>query len=133
VGKKDPDSETAAINTAATPAASPAATGAAPAKHAKKPAKKKSGKAKRKDAKNAKGIPTYSAFRTAEYTYVEYKDGARELYDLAADPYELDNLAGSASPALLGRLSTYLAALSGCKAETCRTADSAAPPKLAAA
>ena len=30
--------------------------------------------------------------RTATYTYVEYVDGDRELYDLRHDPYELTNV-----------------------------------------
>lgn len=37
--------------------------------------------------------PSYEAMRTADYTYVEYTDGSRELYDLVHDPDELDNLA----------------------------------------
>jgi N-acetylglucosamine-6-sulfatase len=41
-------------------------------------------------------IPTYCAIRTSRYLFVSYVTGERELYDLAADPYELANLAGSA-------------------------------------
>jgi arylsulfatase A-like enzyme len=33
----------------------------------------------------------YAAVRTATRKYVRYGDGFEELYDLAADPYELDN------------------------------------------
>ena len=33
----------------------------------------------------------YSAIRTGNYKYIEYADGGRELYDLKADPYELNN------------------------------------------
>jgi N-acetylglucosamine-6-sulfatase len=46
----------------------------------------------------APGIPPYVGLRTERYAYVEYGNGGRELYDLAADPYQLDNL-------LVGRLS----------------------------
>jgi arylsulfatase A-like enzyme len=31
----------------------------------------------------------YAAIRDTQYLYVEYKNGQRELYDLAADPFEL--------------------------------------------
>jgi arylsulfatase A-like enzyme len=37
-------------------------------------------------------IPTYCAVRTRTATYVRYATGEEELYDLVADPYELDNL-----------------------------------------
>jgi hypothetical protein len=35
----------------------------------------------------------YAAVRTATRKYVRYQDGFEELYDLVADPYELDNKA----------------------------------------
>ena len=41
-------------------------------------------------------IPTYCAVRTSRYLYASYDTGERELYDLAQDPFELENLAGSA-------------------------------------
>ncbi|MDP9243084.1 MAG: sulfatase [Actinomycetota bacterium] len=37
-------------------------------------------------------VPAYCAARSSRYLYVEYGTGARELYDLANDPYELQNL-----------------------------------------
>jgi len=45
--------------------------------------------------------PSYAAVVTRTAKYVEYVTGERELYDLAADPAELRNLAGSASSATL--------------------------------
>ena len=39
----------------------------------------------------------YAAIRTRRFTYVEYDDGERELYDLRRDPYELRNLAADGS------------------------------------
>jgi arylsulfatase A-like enzyme len=39
-------------------------------------------------------IPTYCAVRSERWLYVRYTTGEEELYDLAADPFELENLAG---------------------------------------
>lgn len=38
-------------------------------------------------------VPNYVGFRTAEWKYVEYVTGERELYDLLNDPFEMNNLA----------------------------------------
>jgi N-acetylglucosamine-6-sulfatase len=38
--------------------------------------------------------PPYQGVRTERYKLVRYRNGWRELYDLARDPYELTNLAG---------------------------------------
>ena len=53
----------------------------------------------------------YQAVRTGRYKYIDYLelDGMDELYDLERDPYEMDNLIGSATarerlPALQGEL-----------------------------
>ena len=40
------------------------------------------------------GIPLYWGVRTRGFKYVELSTGERELYDLNADPYELQNRAG---------------------------------------
>jgi N-acetylglucosamine-6-sulfatase len=58
--------------------------------------------------------PSYEAIRTGQFLYVEYKDGEREFYDLRGDPYELDNLAASLSPAELAALHTNLSQLEQC-------------------
>jgi len=39
-------------------------------------------------------IPTYCAVRSERWTYVRYSTGEEELYDLVADPFELENVAG---------------------------------------
>jgi N-acetylglucosamine-6-sulfatase len=44
-------------------------------------------------------VPTYCGLRTRRYVFVRYATGERELYDLARDPYELQNLA-AVRPAL---------------------------------
>jgi N-acetylglucosamine-6-sulfatase len=61
------------------------------------------------------GMPTtYEALRTSTYTYVEYDNGEREYYERAADPDELDNIAGTLPPARLARLHADLEAMRDC-------------------
>jgi arylsulfatase A-like enzyme len=71
--------------------------------------------------------PPYLALRTEQYLYVEYADGERELYDMQADPYQLQNLAATADPALLADLATNLDHLRLCAGAGCRTAEDALP------
>jgi arylsulfatase A-like enzyme len=71
----------------------------------------------------------YAGLRTASYKYVEYANGERELYDLAADPYELRNRASELAPAVRSRLSKLLAGLRHCAGQSCRTLDGTAPPE----
>lgn len=71
----------------------------------------------------AEGIPNFHGLRTARYTYVELATGEKELYDHNVDPYELNNIASTASPTLLASLHAQLAALETCTANSCRTAD----------
>jgi N-acetylglucosamine-6-sulfatase len=68
---------------------------------------------------------TYKAVRTETHKYVEYETGKKELYDLEADPYELDSIHESADPSLLEDLKTKLNALTSCAAEACREAEDA--------
>jgi arylsulfatase A-like enzyme len=58
--------------------------------------------------------------RTPHWTYVEYGSGERELYDLAADPAQLDNMISRSDPQLLAALSERLAKLAGCAGQSCR-------------
>jgi arylsulfatase A-like enzyme len=64
--------------------------------------------------------PPYLALRTDRYLYVEYTNGERELYDLAADPYALRNLAATADAILLADLHATLEELRVCAAASCR-------------
>jgi arylsulfatase A-like enzyme len=66
------------------------------------------------------GAARFDAIRTEDWTYVEYGDGERELYDLGEDPYQLDSLIGRADPWLVEQLSTRLAELMNCAGNDCR-------------
>jgi N-acetylglucosamine-6-sulfatase len=68
------------------------------------------------------GMPPWFAVRTERWKYVAYENGERELYDLRADPYEVENLAGT-MPEVEDELSVRLETLKGCVAETCRSAE----------
>ena len=63
---------------------------------------------------------TFDGIRTRDMVYVEYGSGERELYDLLADPFQLDNMIDRADPALLAAFAQRLTALAGCAAELCR-------------
>lgn len=66
--------------------------------------------------------PSYSALRTPRWLWVEYVNGDRELYDLAADPYQLQSLhAAPALAALRQSLAARLARLRGCAGTACAT------------
>jgi len=64
---------------------------------------------------------SYAGVRTEQYVYVEYADGATELYDLAADPDELENRHGDPSLAAVeAELQGTLARLRTCAGDRCR-------------
>ena len=69
------------------------------------------------------GVPAYAALRTADHIYVRYGDGERELYDLRADPYELNNIIEKADPGFVERLDRWLAVFRECRGAGCREAD----------
>ena len=72
-----------------------------------------------------RAVPPFRGLRLQTLSYVEYVTGEKELYDLKADPYELQNLAAKADPHLLALLSARVKALATCKAATCRPAEDA--------
>ena len=61
------------------------------------------------DSPRFQDVPLYyNGLRTADLKYIEYDNGERELYDLANDPYELDNQYATAEPALVTQMSAWL-------------------------
>jgi N-acetylglucosamine-6-sulfatase len=68
-----------------------------------------------------RGIRTVSTNTITKRKYVEYAGGARELYNLETDGYELTNSYDAAAPPT--SLAMRLQALKVCAAYTCRTAE----------
>ena len=68
-----------------------------------------------------RGIRTISTNTITKRKYVEYAGGARELYNLESDGYELTNSYDAAAPPT--SLAVRLQALKVCAAYTCRTAE----------
>lgn len=66
---------------------------------------------------------SFEQIRTDDYSYTEFFDGERELYDLRVDPYELQNINAGAPSSLTNQLSTWLHELRGCQGASCRTLD----------
>ena len=67
--------------------------------------------------------PSYEAVRTETHKYVEYDNGETELYDLEADPYELENLPKITSPSLVADLKMKLNTLRSCAGDECQKAE----------
>ena len=66
---------------------------------------------------------TEIGLRTGRYKYVRYADGEEELYDLAADPLELTNVARvPGTSALLARFRTLWRSYSNCSGAACNKA-----------
>lgn len=64
-------------------------------------------------------IPEYHGIRGRGFVYIEYEDGFKEFYDLLADPYELDNLAGQLDAASQQALSERVSRLTTCQGAAC--------------
>lgn len=71
------------------------------------------------------GPPAFLALRGDGFAYVEFVDGARELYDLDVDPFELTSLVPTTDETTLGELSARLEVLSTCAGQACRDAEDA--------
>jgi hypothetical protein len=67
--------------------------------------------------------PTHKSVHTQRYMFTEYDTGERELYDLVADPYQLQSLTRAGNEALYSSLETRLNNLRDCSGAACRTAE----------
>jgi arylsulfatase A-like enzyme len=86
---------------------------------------------RREDRDPRTRVPPFVGIRTPRYLYVEYASEEIELYDVAVDPEQLDNLAGVARIAqrsLLSGLAGKLAKLRGCRGRQCRDLEDAPIP-----
>jgi arylsulfatase A-like enzyme len=63
----------------------------------------------------------YTGLRTDDYTYVEFGKHSVHLYDLNEDPYQLENIAFTADPALLEEMHNWLSKLRKCRGWSCRS------------
>jgi arylsulfatase A-like enzyme len=70
----------------------------------------------------------WNAVRTERWTYVEWNDGERELYDLSSDPYELSNLFSTGDAAVAPALAGLLHSLETCVGAACRSVEDQAGP-----
>lgn len=69
-------------------------------------------------------IPIFHALRTDTHLFVQYSETSdNELYDMTADPYQLDNFFSTADIGLVDDLSSQLNSLIGCAGLSCRQAD----------
>ncbi len=64
----------------------------------------------------------YLAVKAGRWKYVEYNNGDRELYDLVADPYELQSLHGDPTKSdVIARLAELIAGFRECAGAECVT------------
>jgi len=77
------------------------------------------------------GFSTFRALRTIDQIYVEYVSGARELYDLRSDPYEIENAIATPDAGLLTQWTQRLGELASCAAVNCHSLEDTPLPSLA--
>jgi N-acetylglucosamine-6-sulfatase len=68
-------------------------------------------------------VPTHKSVHTRTHMYVEYNTGEKELYDLSADPYQLQSKPRTGNEQLYSDMQTRLNALRACSAAGCRAAE----------
>jgi hypothetical protein len=74
-------------------------------------------------------VPPHKSVHTQQYMFTEYNTGERELYDLSADPYQLQSISRTANTEqLYSSLQSRLNALKACSGGGCRSAEWATTP-----
>ncbi len=68
-------------------------------------------------------VPTHKSVHTQDHMFTEYATGEYELYDLNADPYQLDSKRRTGNELLYSTLQTRLNALRACSGAACRSAE----------
>jgi len=76
---------------------------------------------------SAIGAGGFRGIRAETFVFVEYENGELEYYDLVADPYQLENMAGRLSAPTLALLREWLDQLRECEANTCRELEQTPP------
>ena len=66
-------------------------------------------------------IPSFRGVRLQNMSFVIYKTGEIEVYDIKADPYELQNLASKLDASFTRQFSALVDKMAVCKADACRT------------
>lgn len=74
--------------------------------------------------------PDYTGLRTQRYTYIQRIGAARELYDLAKDPFQLENQWQNADPQFQAELAAFLERYGQCAGATCREIEALPPPEF---
>jgi N-acetylglucosamine-6-sulfatase len=67
--------------------------------------------------------PTHKGAHTKDHMFTEYETGEHELYDLIADPLQLESLPQADNQQLYSTLQTRLDALRGCSRAVCRASE----------
>ena len=68
-------------------------------------------------------VPTHKSVHTQDHILIEYNTGEKELYDLNADPYQLQSKPRAGNEQLYSTLEDRLNALRACSGEACRSAE----------
>jgi N-acetylglucosamine-6-sulfatase len=68
-------------------------------------------------------VPTHKSVHTKDHILIENNTGEKELYDLNADPYQLQNKPRTGNEQLYSTLESRLNALRACSGEACRSAE----------
>ena len=76
---------------------------------------------------SAPGVPSWQGVRTTQYAYWKYQGGGTEVYDMAHDPGQRQNIAGT-NPALTQKLAALSDQLAKCRGAGCRSLEDQANP-----